>query len=104
MSDEKIYVGNAKKITTQYGDLMKLSITAEDLEKMQQNLNNGWININIKERCSPSAGGMTHYLEVDTWQPNGGEGTPKKEDAPAADKNSAPIPPQDELSPEDLPF
>ena len=57
MSDEKVYVGNAKKITTQYGELMKLSITAEDVEKMQQNLDNGWINIVVKERRSPSAGG-----------------------------------------------
>jgi len=100
MSEEKIYVGNAKKITTQYGDLMKLSITAEDVEKMQANLSNGWININIKERREPSAGGMTHYLEVDTWKPNG-EKAASNDNAPAAE---APVPPQNELQPEDLPF
>ena len=102
MSDEKIYVGNGKKITTQYGDLMKLSITAEDLEKMQQNLNNGWININVKERREPSAGGMTHYLEVDNWKPDPEKSGSKSEGAPA--KAAAPIPPKEELSPEDLPF
>lgn len=103
MSDEKIYVGNGKKITTQYGDLMKLSITAEDLEKMQANLNNGWININVKERREPSAGGMTHYLEVDNWKPDPNKGGGDKS-APAPAADSKPIPPQDELSPEDLPF
>jgi len=100
MSEEKIYVGNAKKITTQYGDLMKLSITAEDVEKMQANLSNGWININIKERREPSAGGMTHYLEVDTWKPNSEQGGGAKA-APAAE---APVPAKEDLTPEDLPF
>ncbi len=100
MSEEKIYVGNGKKITTQYGDLMKLSITAEDLEKMQANLSNGWININIKERREPSAGGMTHYLEVDTWKPNSSQGGGKDE----APKAAKPAPAQDDLQPEDLPF
>lgn len=100
MSDEKIYVGNAKKITTQYGELMKLSITAEDIEKMQQNLSNGWINIVVKERRSPSAGGMTHYLEVDTWKPQNQEGGEKAQEA----AKSAPAPAGDDLSPEDLPF
>lgn len=97
MSDEKIYVGNAKKITTQYGDLMKLSITAEDLEKMQANLSNGWIN--IKECREPSAGGMTHYLEVDTWKPNTEAGSAQQNSKPA---KAAPA--QEDIQPEDLPF
>lgn len=100
MAEEKVYVGNGKKITTQYGDLMKLSITAEDLEKMQANLSNGWINLNVKERREPSAGGMTHYLEVDTWKPNGGQSA----SSDAAPAKEAPVPPQNELQPEDLPF
>ncbi len=95
MSDEKIYVGNAKKITTQYGDLMKLSLTAEDVEKMQQNLNNGWINIVVKERREPSAGGMTHYLEVDTWKPE------SRAEGPAAPASATPA---TDPTPEDLPF
>jgi hypothetical protein len=103
MSEEKIFVGNGKKITTQYGDLMKLSITAEDLEKMQANIDNGWLNLNVKERREPSAGGMTHYLEVDTWKPNSakGGGDDTKNEAPKAAK---PAPAQDDLQPEDLPF
>ena len=100
MSDERIYVGNAKKITTQYGDLMKLSLTAEDVEKMQQNLDNGWINVVIKERRSPSAGGMTHYLEVDKWKPEPRNG----EDALASSGTPSSSPSTPEPSVEDLPF
>lgn len=70
MTDEKIYCGNGKVIKTQYGDFMKLSFTAEDLEKMQNNLENGWINVVVKERREPSEKGTTHYLEVDKWKPN----------------------------------
>ena len=48
MSDQKVYVGNAKVIKTQFGELTKMSLTAEDVEKLQQNLDNGWINVVIK--------------------------------------------------------
>lgn len=79
---EKIYCGNGKKIATQYGDMMKLSLTADDLTKMQANLSNGWINLNVKERREPSQGGMTHYLEIDTWKPEAGAVTPQAPLAP----------------------
>ena len=79
---------------------MKLSLTAEDVEKIQANLSNGWININVKERREPSAGGMTHYLEVDTWKPSGGQGGGEEAAAPAP--KAAPA--QEDLQPEDLPF
>ena len=69
---EKIYVGNGKVITTQYGDLMKLSFTEEDVKKLRDSLDNGWVNLVVKERKEPSAKGTTHYLEVDTWKPEGG--------------------------------
>lgn len=100
MSDEKVYVGNAKVIKTQFGELTKMSLTEEDVQKMQDNLSNGWINVVIKERREPSASGFTHYLEVDTWKPKEG-GAP----AEAAEKKAAPaannVP---EMAPEDLPF
>lgn len=104
MSDAKVYVGNAKVIKTQFGELTKMSLTAEDVEKLQQNLDNGWINVVIKERREPSASGFTHYLEVDTWKPNtteeGGGGT-----APAEAKKPAPESGNvAEMAPEDLPF
>ena len=104
MSDQgqKIYCGNGRVIKTQYGELMKLSFTAEDLQKMQENLSNGWINVVVKERRTPSEKGTTHYLEVDTWKPE-----PRDGDSAPAPKASAPAKPAEnveEMSAEDLPF
>lgn len=102
MSDEKVYVGNAKVIKTQFGELTKMSLTEEDVQKIQQNLSNGWVNLVVKERREPSASGFTHYLEVDTWKPkqDGEEGS-----APAPKKEAKPVPASvPEMAPEDLPF
>ena len=83
MSD-KIYCGNGKKITTRFGDMMRLSISESDVQAMQQNLENGWVNVKVCERREPSASGMTHYLQVDDWKPNqdkneGGDTAPAKQ-------------------------
>jgi len=101
MSDEKVYVGNAKVIKTQFGELTKMSLTEEDVQKMQANLNNGWINVVIKERREPSASGFTHYLEVDTWKPEPRDGAPAAEDKGTAKPAATSVP---EMAPEDLPF
>ncbi len=100
MADEKVYCGNAKIIKTQYGEMTKISMTEDDVKALQGNLDNGWVNLVIKERREPSAGGMTHYLEVDKWKPEPREGGESK---------SAPAKPakanvEDEITPEDLPF
>ncbi len=98
MADEKIFVGNGKEITTQYGPLLKLSFSAEDVEKLQKNLENGWINVVVKKRREPSERGTTHYLEVDKWKPSG-DYNPS-----AANKKTEQAPAGDEVSVEDLPF
>jgi len=64
----KIYLGNGKKISTQYGEMMKLSFSEEDVKKLQDNLKNGWVNVDVKERKEPSKGGMTHYLELNEYK------------------------------------
>ncbi len=101
MSDQKVYVGNAKSIKTQYGDLLKLSLTAEDVEKLQGNLDNGWVNVVVKERREPSASGFTHYLEVDTWKPSGDRAPQESTSTSAPEPVAASVP---EMAPEDLPF
>jgi hypothetical protein len=106
MSDQndKKYCGNAKVIKTQYGDLMKISMTEADVKILQESLDNGWVNLVIKERRSPSPKGLTHYLEVDTWKPSGDRpqtGAPKS--APAAKAANDPFT-EDEISVDDLPF
>lgn len=94
---DKIYCGNGKKITTRFGDMLKLSFSESDLQALQDNLDNGWVNAKVSERREPSASGMTHYLEVDTWKPgqNDGAGSTPAKKAPAK---------TDEVSAEDLPF
>lgn len=75
---------------------MRLSLTESDLQALQDNLDNGWVNVKVLERREPSQSGMTHYLEVDTWKPgqNDGDAAPAKK-APAK---------TEEVSAEDLPF
>ena len=98
MNDDKIFCGNGKNITTQYGDLLKLSFSKEDIQTLveqSEKSESGWVNVNVKKRREPSEKGTTHYLEVDTWKPNGGtSGTAKP-----ANNNDA-----EELTAEDLPF
>lgn len=66
---EKIFCGSGKIITTQYGDMVKVSFSKEDLEKLTNALDNGWVNTVLKEKKNKVEGKPTHYLEVDTWKP-----------------------------------
>jgi len=71
MSEQKIYCGSAKKITTQYGELMKVSFSRSDIEKLTANLNEkGWVNLNISERKEADKYGNTHSVVVDNWKPS----------------------------------
>lgn len=65
---DKIFCGNGKIITTQYGELVKISFSKKDLETMLANLTNGWINTALKEKKNKVEGKPTHYLEVDTYE------------------------------------
>lgn len=67
---EKKYVGGGKAIQTQYGELIKISFNAQDLQLMQSMLNEkGWVNLNCNRRQQPSQYGQTHSLVIDEWQP-----------------------------------
>ena len=79
MSDERIFCGSGKEIETQYGKLMKLSFTEADLKALQDNMENGWVNAAVKAIKEPKEGKPTHYLQVDTWKPNG-DSMPKPTD------------------------
>jgi len=98
MSD-KIYVGTGKAINTQYGELIKLSFTADDIEKLQENLDNGWVNLALNKRREPSEKGATHYMTVDTWKPDGARAS-----APAANNTSDSSAGLSPITPEDIPF
>ena len=79
---EKIYGGNAKMITTQYGDMWKVSQNRSDLERLLKYMNDNdteWINLDIKEKPQKVEGKATHYLEL--YKPK-----EKKEFKPATEK------------------
>jgi len=66
---DKIYCGNGRVLTTKFGQMLKLSLTSEDVQALMDNIDNGWVNIKVCKRKEPSEKGTTHYLEIDTWKP-----------------------------------
>ena len=63
----KIYGGNAKMITTKFGDMWTISQSRKDLETLLKYLNDNdceWVNSSVKEKPQIVEGKPTHYLEV----------------------------------------
>jgi hypothetical protein len=80
---EKIYGGNAKIVTTQFGDIWKVSQNRSDIEKLLKYMNDNdteWVNLDIKEKPNKVEGKPTHYLEL--YQPKA-----KNDFRPAKEKN-----------------
>ena len=70
MPNEKIYVGRAKYIDTQYGEICKIWLTPEGVDAINANVdNNGGINLVMNEMRNPDRAGFTHVLTVDDWKP-----------------------------------
>jgi hypothetical protein len=70
---EKIYCGNAKIITTQFGELTKVSFSKDDINKIVKHMKDNsldWANLVIKEKKDKVEGKPTHYLEIDNWKPS----------------------------------
>lgn len=65
---DKIFCGSAKIIQTKFGELTKVSFSQKDLDVLQANIVNGWINLVVKEKKTKVEGKPTHYLEVDSWK------------------------------------
>jgi hypothetical protein len=84
----KIYGGNAKVITTKFGEMWKVSQNRSDLERLLQYMNDNdteWVNLDIKEKPQKVEGKATHYLEL--YQPK-----EKEELKPSKEKNDwAPV-------------
>lgn len=75
---EKIYCGSAKIVKTQYGELTKVSMHKNDIQKIVDYMaGDEWVNMVIKEKKEPKPGKPTHYLEVDTWKPESKENIAK---------------------------
>jgi hypothetical protein len=72
MAQEKIYIGLVKAKQTQYGEVLKVSLSPEHIEALNAEFarkNGGWVNLEIKQRREPSPKGYTHSMALDQWEP-----------------------------------
>lgn len=69
---DKLFCGSAKEQTTKFGTMLKISFSKKDLDMLNSQLNNGWVNCVVKEKQTKVEGKPTHYLEVDLWKPKEG--------------------------------
>lgn len=96
-TNEKIYVGSGKAVETQYGTLIKLSFSMQDLATMHSSMNEkGYVNLNLNERRTPSDYGQTHSMTIDTWKPDASKAKEQQ--------NYKRVPKQEDINLDDVPF
>ena len=71
---EKKYVNEIivkEKTFDNGGSLLKVSVKVPELiETLKEIEENGWANLCIGKRQTPSDKGVTHYAYVDEWKPD----------------------------------
>ena len=75
---EKIYCGSGRIFSTKYGDIPKLSLSRNDLDKMYQWMDENekdWVNLEVLPKKNPEQGKPTHYVAINEWKPEKKEGT-----------------------------
>ena len=93
--NQNTYVGSAKFQQGQYGLMVSISLNAEDIAKLQANLNaNGWVTFSLRERQQPSQSGATHYGVIRPPMDNQGGGYQQGYQQPRPPQNYQPRPPQ----------
>lgn len=94
---EVIYFKGLYGKRSKYG--IRLSGKAEDvIRSIREHTNaKGYINLEVKERREEGKYGDTHYVTVDTYEPQG-------RSQPPAQQAPAPPPPADPEHVDDLPF
>lgn len=76
MSDQKeakVYVNGmfVKTQKTNFGDIIKLSIKAEDvINFLNDNQQNGWVSIDLLQKREADDKGRTHTAVLNNWTPN----------------------------------
>ena len=71
---EPIYAGSSRVINTKYGEMTTVTFSKDDVNKLDRYMSgNGveWVTLKIKEKKTKVPNKPTHYLEVDTWKPDG---------------------------------
>lgn len=87
-----IYVKKPKDTAPDFVKAQMLIKVPEALEFIKANAGDGWINLDLKKSREGK-----FYLEVNTWKPE------KKDDAPKIADTKVDYP-QEDISPEDIPF
>lgn len=67
-----VYVGNGKIVSTKFGDMTKLSMHKDDINrivKYMKETKSDWVNLDLKEKREPAQGKPTHYLEINQYKP-----------------------------------
>lgn len=93
MSDqkqEKIYVGKGKN---QFDNLTRLSICLTDLPQEFMNAYNGktYISLDVVTRREVDEYGNSHYVTVNTWQPDSKSGSTSNAPASAPAEDNLPF-------------
>ena len=86
---EKVYVNGlfVKTQKTNFGDIIKLSIKAEDVVKfLNDNQQNGWVSIDLLQKREADDKGRTHTAVLNNWTPNTG-GSSKPTYAPKVESD-----------------
>lgn len=70
--EDKIYCGSGRVVSSKFGDITKISMHKDDINKIVKYMtenNSDWIKMELKEKKEKTEGKPTHYLQVDTWKP-----------------------------------
>ncbi len=91
MADKNYIGGSAKVVSTQYGEIINLSLKLEDMQKIVNE--KGYVNMSIMKRKEPGQYGDTHYVVENDYN--------KNREANGTMPSSAPSPKSPEM---DVPF
>ena len=66
MATKKYIKGSAKAIQTQYGEILNLSLSLDDLKTCK--IHNGFVRLQITKRASEGKFGETHSVTENTYE------------------------------------
>ncbi|MCB9806389.1 hypothetical protein H6768_00485 [Candidatus Peribacteria bacterium] len=68
MADKKYIGGSAKAVSTQYGEILNLSLKLADMQDIVNE--KGYVNMTVMKRKEPGQYGDTHYVVENDYQKN----------------------------------
>lgn len=68
MADKKYIGWSAKAVTTQFGEILNLSLKLEDMQEIAND--RGYVNMSVMKRREPGQYGDTHYVVENDYMKN----------------------------------